>query len=308
MILPLTIGQTPAAVAEPNAPDFKVQQWHTGVWLSWDRSNAPKSLYITVAPEDAITSQAVRFTTADFAYIPLTREGPRVNRTFLISIIDMDFILDGVTQPPDCRGFTALPAYKAALPPGGTVISPAACLTETIYSVRIDINNPSSKPVQLPGVFFAQRARNMLVGPNCRTNCWLGDPRTGGSAPGDIRAWRESAKGPIVFVDALFFGLPKYTDVYLENQAKNGKWYRTIGQELSTSYSYFTAESTPILPQHSTKYRFRAYAKTLRKYVLTTKAFDIRGAFTSSTQASAAPELPPVSSGALIHSLPTTAP
>lgn len=300
---------TPPAVGEPTTSSFIVQKWHTGIWVSWDKSSLVKSALVTAVAEDEINANPLRYrfrnTIGEFTYIPLSEMGPSYQRTILVSIIAMDLQLDGKTQPPACEPFMTWPSFKPDTPGKLVPQTPTTCLSESIYRVTIDIKNGSTKPVQLPGVFLGQRPRNPYVSTDCFSgSCSATDLKAGHISSADIRAFvREPSAKTILFVDSLFFGLPKYTDVYLEVQRKDGKWINLGGQELSTSYSYFAATSqyVPVGSAYSTKYRFRAYAKKLKKNVLITPTFNFNVAFTSPTQASTAPMLEPSSSQTLQH-------
>lgn len=128
------------------------------------------------------------------------------------------------------------------------LVAAEACLSESIYRVFIDISSNSTKPMQLPGIYFGQRPRNRYltlcpVGQSCQ----LSNLRVGGVQMGDSAALRTALNSKTtLFIDALFFGLPKHTDVYLEVRRRDGKWQNLGGQELSISYSYFSATSIPV--------------------------------------------------------------
>lgn len=310
----ILLGASPVSAEVP--PPVTVQQWHTGLWISWDRSAGIKSLLVSAAAEDMMGDPKItvmRFAMNDFGYYPL---GPVVNsprsgssfkqnsappyrRTLLISIIPMDFTLDGVSEIPNCHALSTWPAYTSRFPKGARLTSPVECLSETLYRVTVDINNESTKPKQYPGVFFGYRERNALAKPSsCSNGC---DPREGILVSSDFRRRPEPVTNNILFFDSLFSGLPLYTNVNLEYQAKSGKWFPLVGQELLTRYSYFSAMSIPQLQAENSKYRFHAYFKSRKKYVLTSPVIDISSALSSTTQASPAPVVAPISFLVLDH-------
>lgn len=299
VVFMMLVASLVAPVSAQAANPFTVQQWHSGVWVSWDRSAGVKSAQVTIADEATVGSPGARVyqdVIDDFTFVPFinTIANEPIKKNFVISVISLDATLDGVTPVPTCAAFTTTPRFIASMPPGATFDQKKECLSETLY--RAEVKNPTvvtAKVVQSPFYFVGVRAVNKRVAGTER--CPGCDPKLGSAVTADVSAAKNSKVSKVLFFNPAFSGLPKNAAFRIDGEMKVGKklTFTYLGGVAAQGSDASGAIAIAQWPGFTGKYRFSVWDPAKKKAVFNGKAFTLTAALNSKTQATGA-ELAPV--------------